>query len=363
MGKRIIFTVTNDLSYDQRMIRICTSLAKAGFEVLLVGRSAKNSIPLIHQPFLQKRLNPLFQKGKLFYVSFNIQLFFYLLFKKTHAICAIDLDTILPCFIISKIKNAVRIYDAHELFCEMKEIVTRPAIYSVWKYIERITVPKFSNGYTVNTMIAQEFNKMYGVAYETIRNISSLENFNPIIKNEKFILYQGAVNEGRGFEILIPAMQFVNVPLLIYGDGNFLDQSKELVKRHNLDHKIFFKGKLPPIELKMVTRTASIGITIFEEQGMSNIYSLANRYFDYLHAGVPQLCVDFPAYRELNNLYEVAVLLTSPDADKIALELNNLLNNDIRYNELVKNCERARLILNWQEEEIKLIKFYKKIMF
>ena len=98
MSKTIIFTVTTDLTYDQRMIRICTSLAKAGYDVILVGRKVSSSKPLTTQPFKQKRIICLFEKGKLFYAEYNIRLFFYLLFKKMDCIGAIDLDTILPSF-------------------------------------------------------------------------------------------------------------------------------------------------------------------------------------------------------------------------------------------------------------------------
>src|SRR5678815_5747716 len=98
--KRLVFTVTNDLSYDQRMIRICTTLAQAGYDVMLVGRKMKGSIPLQERPFRQKRLVNLFQKGKLFYIEYNIHLFCLLLFKRADLICAIDLDTILPLSLI-----------------------------------------------------------------------------------------------------------------------------------------------------------------------------------------------------------------------------------------------------------------------
>ncbi|MGF2414534.1 MAG: hypothetical protein ACQUYJ_19520, partial [Ferruginibacter sp.] len=229
----LVFTVTTDLTYDQRMIRICTSLANAGYNVTLVGRKLKASLPLAAQPFVQKRLYCFFEKGKLFYAEYNIRLFFYLLVKKMDCIGAIDLDTILPGYFISTIKKVKRVYDAHELFCEMKEIATRPAIYKAWKKIERYTVPKFTNGYTVNQPIADEFKKMYGVNYEVIRNIALLREINLTEKKEKFILYQGAVNEGRSFETLIPAMKQVNCTLIICGDGNFMEQAKSLVTENN----------------------------------------------------------------------------------------------------------------------------------
>ena len=361
IGRSILFTVTTDLTYDQRMIRICSSLVQAGYKVTLVGRKMKNSIPLNEKSFKQKRINCLFEKGKLFYAEYNIRLFFFLLFKKMDCIGAIDLDTILPCYFISRIKKTKRVYDAHELFCEMKEIVTRPVIYKVWKKIEQFTVPKFRAGYTVNQFIAAEFKKMYGVDYGVIRNIALLRQLPKVEKKEKFILYQGAVNEGRSFETLIPAMKEVDCKLVICGDGNFMQQAQLLVKENNLQQKVIFKGKITPEELRTITSQAYIGVTLFENKGLSNYYSLANRFFDYLHAGIPQLCVDYPVYKEINEQQPVAALVNDISSVNIAFQLNNLLHNEVVYNKLQQNCINVRETLNWQAEEKKLFKFYNNL--
>jgi glycosyltransferase involved in cell wall biosynthesis len=344
------------------MIRICSSLSAAGYDVTLVGRKLRSSVPLTAKAFKQKRLSCFFEKGKLFYAEYNIRLFFYLLFKKMDCICAIDLDTILPCLYISKMKNTTRVYDAHELFCEMKEIVSRPAIYRAWKWIERHTVPHFKYGYTVNQPIADEFRRMYGVQYEVIRNIALLKEIQPLEKNEKFILYQGAVNEGRSFETLIPAFKDVNARLIICGDGNFMQQARQLVAGHRLEDKVSFKGKIKPAELASITQQAYIGITLFDDRGLSNYYSLANRFFDYIHAGIPQLCVDYPVYREINSQLPVAVLVDDLSAANLSAQLNNLLGNQVVYRQLRQNCLELRKTLNWQEEEKKLISFYGKIL-
>jgi glycosyltransferase involved in cell wall biosynthesis len=357
----IYFTVTTDLSYDQRMIRICTSLASAGYKVTLVGRKRKSSINLIEQPFTQKRLSCFFEKGKLFYAEYNLRLFFYLLTQKMDGICAIDLDSILPVYFASRIKNIPRIYDAHELFCEMKEIVSRPHIYKAWKWIEQKTVPHFKYGYTVNKPIADEFNKMYGHRYEVIRSIALFRETTPNPAEEHFILYQGAVNEGRSFETLIPAMQLVDATLVICGDGNFMQQAKNLVVQYQLQDKIIFKGMLPPEELRIITNKAYIGITLFEKAALSNYYSLANRFFDYMHAGVPQLCVNYPVYKEINNLREIAVLIDELSVQAIATALNKLLTNTAHWQQLQDNCRLSARELNWQNEEKKLITFYKQL--
>ena len=364
MGKpfHIICTVTNDLNFDQRMIRICTSLANHGYKVTLTGRKLPDSQPLTKRPFRQVQLSCYFKKGALFYAEYNLRLFLWLLFQQADCICAIDLDTILPCLWVSKIKRWERVYDAHELFCEMKEVVSRPSRYKIWKKIEQYAVPQFSHGYTVCLPIADEFKKMYGVEYDVIRNIAVLKDDKPQpIRQSKFFIYQGAVNEGRSFETLIPAMQKVNAPLLIFGDGNHFTKTASLIEQYGLRDQVQLMGKLTPEALRAETELAYAGITLFENNGYSNYVSLANRFFDYIHAGIPQLCVDYPSYRAINDEWEVALLIKDLSPETIADALNLLLSDDVLYARLRNNCLKARHSLNWQEEEKKLINFYRHI--
>lgn len=364
-SQKLIFAVTNDLSYDQRMIRICSSLARQGYLVTLVGRKLPGSITLIPMPFKQFRMKCFFNEGFTFYAEYNIRLFFFLLFKDTTLVCSVDLDTILPCYLISLIKNIPRVYDAHELFCEMKEVVTRPRIYQFWKKIERFAVPRFNYGYTVNENIVAEFEKEYGVHYETIRNLPyrSERNSENILSGEtrKFILYQGAVNEGRCFETLIPAFHLINADLIICGDGNFMQQAKQLVIENKLKHKIVFTGALAPAILKTYTEKAYAGVNIIENKGRSNHLSLSNRFFDYIQSGLPQVCVDYPAYRQINNDFNCAYLINDTTPETISTAINRLLNDGELYNALQQNCIRAAAIYNWNNEEPKLLSFYKNI--
>ena len=358
--KNIICTVTNDLNFDQRMIRICNSLANNGYSVTLVGRKLPDSKELTQRSFRQVRLFCFFTKGPLFYAEYNFRLFFWLLFQKTDLICAIDLDTILPCLWVSQVKKTERVYDAHELFCEMKEIVTRPSRYRIWKKIEQYAVPKFRYGYTVCAPIAEEFKKMYDVSYGVIRNVP-MPSSSPTIDKPSFFIYQGAVNEGRSFETLIPAMKHVPAPLKIFGDGNFMETTRALIEQHDLRDKVSLMGKLKPETLKEQTTLAHAGITLFENNGHSNYLSLANRFFDYINAGIPQICVDYPAYREINQQFEVALLINDLSPESIAAALNLLLTDSVLHSGLKKNCLEARKVLNWQVEEKKLINFYRCI--
>jgi glycosyltransferase involved in cell wall biosynthesis len=365
------------------MQRICTSVAGAGYQVLLVGRRLKNSKALAEMPFTQKRLRCLFSKGFAFYAEYNLRLFCWLLFKKADIVCAIDLDTILPVFFVTALRGRKRVYDAHELFTEQIEIIARPFVHKVWLRIEKFAVPKFTYGYTVNQFIADEFKRRYGVNYAVIRNLPVLTdtfeqqaplnttrivngektgNWKPETGNRKFIIYQGAVNEGRCFETLIPAMKLVDARLVICGEGNFFEQVKQLVKENGVESKMELKGYVLPADLKKLTPQAYIAVTLFEHTGLNQYYSLGNRFFDYIMAGVPQVCVDYPEYRAINDNYNVAYLIPNTTITTIAAALNKLLNDNVVHNYLAGNCMEARKQLHWQNEANKLVEFYNRLM-
>jgi glycosyltransferase involved in cell wall biosynthesis len=259
------------------------------------------------------------------------------------------------------LKRIPRIYDAHELFTELKEVVTRPSIHRKWLRIEKHTVPKFRFGYTVSEGIAEEFKKRYGVEYSVIRNLPVLRSFNAGHTKGNYILYQGAVNEARAFEYLVPAMQKVKSKLVVCGDGNFMPQLKKLIQEYGLEEKIELKGKLTPDALWQVSISSSIGIAIAEKQGLNQYLALPNKFFDYMHAGLPQVTMNFPEYQKINSRFEVAVLVDDLAPERIALAINNLLDDDVLYMRMRENCLKARLVLNWQEEEKKLVAFYQHI--
>jgi len=360
--KQIYFTVTNDLTYDQRMQRICTSLSDAGYSVTLVGRILKSSVALQQRPYTQKRLRCFFNKGVLFYAEYNLRLFFFLLAKKMDAVCAIDLDTILPCLYVSKLKGIVRIYDAHEYFTELKEVRTRKFVRNFWTKIERTALPKFADGYTVSEGLAVEFKRKYKHNYRVIRNLPVLKPLQENIQRENFLLFQGTVNEARGFEYLIPAMKRIPYRLVICGDGNFMAQLQNLIRINDVENKVELKGMMLPEDLRPLAQQASLGIGLAEKEGINQYYALPNKFLEYMHAGLPQIAMNFPEYQKINHCYTVAVLLDELSVETVANIINQTMANEELRMRLQKNALHAREIYCWQQEEKCLIEFYASLL-
>jgi glycosyltransferase involved in cell wall biosynthesis len=374
--RKIIFTVTNDLTYDQRMQRICTTLAEADYDVLLVGRKLTNSKKLKPFSFQTKRLYCFFTKGAKFYVEYNIRLFFFLLFNRFDAICSIDLDTILSGFYAAKWKRKIQIYDAHEYFTEVPELVERPKVKAIWERITNKTIPNIQYAYTVGEGLQRIFTERYGVPFGVFRNLPFAINkdikpieiqrvidiYNVQKTNKKVILYQGALNDGRGIEETIKAMQFIeNAELWLAGEGDLSEHLRQLTKNLKLESKVRFLGFVLPNDLKAITQLSDIGLNLLKNKGLSYYFSLANKCFDYIQAEKPALHRNFPEYQAINEAFEIGILLNDLQTETIVDSLKKLLDNPLKYNELKENCRKAKIVYTWEKEGAKLIAFYNDI--
>ena len=362
--KKIIVTVSNDLTYDQRMIRICTSLIDSDYEVLLVGRKLSTSLPIIEQVFSQKRLSCWFNKGKLFYIEYNLRLFIYLFFKPADAYSVVDLDTLVSGTFLAKIKSKILIFDAHEYFEEVPEVTNRPMVKKIWKMIAHWFIPQADLAYTVNRALADIFTKKYHKKFEVIRSVPYPYPLlhTKIIKTPRIILYQGALNMGRGLTQLIEAMQHIDAECWIAGEGDLSGKLRILVEDLNLKHKVKFLGYIQPDELKHITSQVYLGYNVMENIGLSYYYSLANKFFDYIQAEVPQICAPFPEYKHINQKFEVAVL-SNCTVKEIVSGINILLLDSQFYSKLQSECIRAKPIFNWENEDEKLKSLYRNVVY
>lgn len=354
------------------MIRICSSLAGAGYEVYLVGRKRSKSIPLKIEAFQQKRLFCFFQKGKFFYLEYNLRLLIFLLFKKYDALCAIDLDTIGPLFLLKKLRRKPLIYDAHEYFTEVPEVVDRPFTKSAWEWLAKRTIPKLKYCYTVGPQLARIFKEQYGTTFEVIRNVpltnqstkNNKSSITPLVESgDQILLYQGALNAGRGLECCLEAMTILpgHIKLWLVGEGDLSIDLRTQTKSLELEDRVHFLGFRPPAELPSITQKAQIGLNLLENKGLSYYYSLANKCFDYIQAELPAIHMDFPEYRTLQEQYLAFLLLPHLDSKVLATAIQDILRDTKTYQKMQGTCREAALVWNWGNEERVLLEFYDAI--
>ncbi len=372
--KKAIVSVINDLTTDQRVHKVCMSLYNLGYDVTLVGRRQRKSLPLAERTYKTKRMFLLFEKGPLFYAEYQFRLFLYLLFHKADVLVSNDLDTLWPNYKISKLKSANLVYDSHELFCEVPELQKNPKKKNIWKNIERKIFPKLKYVFTVNDSIAKIYSEEYKVDVKVVRNIPLLAS-QTTIKNsskhqlgipsdKKIIVLQGAgINMDRGAEEAVEAMQYVeNALLLIIGSGDVMDVLKQMMEKLKLNDKIKFIGKVPFQKLVQYTRCADLGLTLDKDTNINYRYSLPNKLFDYMHAGVPVLASGLVEIKNIITMYEIGDCIDSHDPKHIADKINHILKDETTLQLWKKNTKIASEKLNWETEEKQLKDVYSQFL-
>ena len=365
----VYISVTNDIVTDRRVSKIAFSLHKSGANVSIIGRKLKDSLPLPKMPYKLRRFKLLFNKGPVFYVEFNIRLFFYLSFKKVDVLVANDLDTLLANFLVSKIRKKQLVYDSHEYFTEVPELVGRDFVKKIWTKLEGKILPGIKYSYTVCDSIANNYSDIYGISMHVIRNYSSCnttysgEKVNIRQRDEGIIIYQGVVNLGRGLELAIQAMKFVdNAKLIIIGDGDIKDKLKQLVSKSDLDDKVQFIKRMPYEELMSYTKQADLGISLEENLGLNYYYALPNKLFDYIHAGIPVLVSDFPEMAKIVKEYDVGLTTKTSDPEELADLFVEMISNKEKRNIWKQNTNSAAKELCWENEEKKLLAIYSEVI-
>lgn len=370
MQKKVIVSVINDLVTDQRVNKVCQTLLSMKCDVLLVGRKMHNSPELDSREYKMHRMNLMFEKGPLFYTEFNIRLFLLLIFKRADMLISNDLDTLIPNYLVSKIKKTPLVYDSHEYFTEVPELVKRKHIQHIWKFIERKIFPKLTNVITVNDSIADLYYNDYGIRPYVVRNIPRSTK-SPIKATRKslglpedtniLILQGSGINVQRGAEELIEAMQFVdNAILLIIGGGDVINHLIEMVSKLGIKNKIIFKPRLPYDQMMQYTAVADLGLTLDKATNLNYKYSLPNKLFDYIQAGIPVLSSPLPEIEKIITKYDVGDFISDHKPRNIAEKINHILNNQALITKWKKNCSLAAEKLTWENEETILKEIYSK---
>jgi len=324
--KRVYITVINDLATDQRVLRVVKMLMAQGMDVTCIGRRLKHSPGLEHVPFKSRRFRMLFTAGPFFYACFNFRLLLTLLFVRKPALfISNDLDTLPATYMAAWFRKVRLIYDSHELFTQVPELIQRKRIQNLWKRIEAIFVPRVDYALTVSYPIAEIYRRLYKTRFKVVRNVPERRKAeqNLSIRKEydgkSIIIYQGALNVGRGLEMMIHSMQFLDdAVFIIAGTGDIDAKLRSLTEELGVAGKVFFKGRLLPEDLAELTMSADLGISLEEDRGLNYRYALPNKIFDYIQCRIPVLCSALPEMSRIVETYGIGIATNEKNPKKLA---------------------------------------------
>jgi len=379
--KLIVVTVISDLVTDYRVHKICQSLHQEGYRVLLIGRHHPLSPEIRPRDYPTVRLKTLFRSTFLFYLEFNIRLFIRLLRERPAILLGNDLDVMPATLSAARIRKTPVVYDTHEFFLGMAGMDRKPVRRAVWKWIESRTFSRLKYIYTVSDSIGNLYRKIYLKKVLTVRNlplrnsgdtelsrpekswINSVDNKIP--DNRHILIFQGAgINESRGAEELVYSMLFLEADkyhLVIVGGGDVMIKLERIIEQNYLASKVTLIPKVPFSVLGHFTRKAHLGISIDKGSVLNHRYSLPNKLFEYLHAGVPVLASRLTEQEKIIQQYDVGTFIENHQPEHIAQRIRAVFSDPETMERWKRNCCRVKEELNWENESKKLIDIFKQV--
>jgi glycosyltransferase involved in cell wall biosynthesis len=238
--------------------------------------------------------------------------------------------------------------------------------------MEELVFPHLKNVMTVSDSIAERYEKEYSILPVTIRNcaVGSIESskyskpelgINP---GHLLLILQGAgIKTDRGGEELIEAISITEeVSLLIVGSGDILQLLKEKVKISGLNDRVKFIPKIPCLDLMKYTRSADAGLSLDKNTNLNHVFSLPNKLFDYINAGIPVVASDLVEIKKILVGHNCGIIIPEVSPSEISKAVKKLRDDPSLLAELKHNAVIASMSVNWEIESVKVRAFYKDVL-
>jgi glycosyltransferase involved in cell wall biosynthesis len=205
-----------------------------------------------------------------------------------------------------------------------------------------------------------------------VRNVPARPDHSPTLPSrddlnlpseKKILIFQGAgINIQRGAEEAVEAMRYLDGVLLLFvGDGDVVETLKENVAHQGLDHKVRFIPRVPMEVLHHYTRLADGGLTLDKDTNINYRYSLPNKLFDYIHAGIPVLASDLPEISRIIRQYNIGMVVPAHKPEMLAEAMRTLLFDQKLREQWSENLPKAAADLCWENEREVLLNLIKSV--
>lgn len=379
---RICMTVLNNFRHDARVRREARALASAGHEVLVLAleapdlpdRESMAGFDVRRIPIRSRSLPNCGPVRLIQYLEHLIRTLLAALAWRADVYHAHNANTLLIARLAAGLRRARLVYDAHELETERNwgSSNLSPLVRRLWTLPERLFIQRADAVITVCDSIADQLERSYAVEPPwVLRNMPRHQGFSRSVdvraqigleQDKSLVLYQGGIKANRGIEQMIEAMTLLDEAVLVLlGAGPMLEPMRAQVDERSLTDRVFFLGHIALANLPAYTASADLGLALIQNACLSYYYSLPNKLFEYIHAGLPVVISDFPEMARVVRKYELGELVDPSDPVEIAAAIQRILADPDYYRLLQENAAKASAVLSWDREARKLVRLYRTL--
>lgn len=371
MKKTMLFVSFDPIEFRRRVLNQIETAKASGFEVKVISTT---KLDLVKQQFdfdyAAVTLPNFLNRGIITYPLFNFILLIRILFKKIDVIHFRGLIPIPTLLIRQWFNKSQLIYDAHEYFRGHLIFKHRPVRKAIWMWFEGRIIKHLETIITVCEPLAELLKKDYPniKSVKVIRSVPELsaDKDRTVQKSdaERLVVFHGYFLPGRALENIIKAMVKIkddSIKLMIIGEGLLEDILKDLTNNLGLDRKIQFHPFIANEQLIEFISKAELGLTIIEADCTNRKYALPNKFFEYIHAGLPVLASNIPTLQMYVDKYQVGQTVDPSNIEGIAQTIESMLADRKKLKTWQENCRKAAKELNWANETKKLGEIYRKL--
>ena len=321
--KRVLHISHTDIRSDSRILKEMLAISKLSefklfglginrFDGQLPSKSSEQlsintkKILALKFKFLPSTLRYFFEVCELSLIAF-----IEIIKIKPHIVHCHDVNPLPLVTLMSFLIKYKIIYDAHELESDRNGISKTNG--RLVKFIEKICWKRINSFITVSESVGEWYLNEYGTKDVTIiynaplfdKEDRELANLNKDyfrtkynIKHSKLVgVYVGIFQSGRGIEKLIRLYEKLNndFHLIFLGYGTDIETVKSASKENT---NIHYHEKIDHNKVVSILSSADIGYCLLEEVSLSDYYSLPNKIFEYMNAGLFCISCDFPEIKK-----------------------------------------------------------------
>ncbi len=291
-----------------------------------------------------------------------------------------DGNTLAPALWIGHRSGAQIVYDSHELWLHRNVRTDRPLAPWVEACIEKWAIGRAAGVITVSPSIATWLQRRYRLRRRptVVRNAprtrcakapeapvrrGRLRELANLTDHEQVIAYGGRITTSRGIEETVHALamlpQTVHFVLLGYGEPDYLARLHTLINHHRIGDRVHLVGAVGSDEVSEALADADVSVVFVRPICKSYEFSLPNKLFESIHAGVPVVAADLPDTAALVRKHQVGETFATADPVDMARTIEAVLADPEAYRSAAR---RAASLVTWQHEEVGLLALYAAVL-
>ncbi|MFK5584301.1 glycosyltransferase [Serinicoccus sp. LYQ131] len=287
-----------------------------------------------------------------------------------------DANSLVPALLTTAGTPGRVVYDSHELWRRRNTRQDRWLAPAVDALVETLGTRLAAGVITVSPSIVDWLQRRYRLTDPPtlVRNIPTARQVPPreggrlramagLGEDDKVVSYTGSITTGRGLEETVDALALlgddVHLVLLGYGAPQYVTRLLVRARQAGVADRMHLVGAVPSELVPQTLADADVAVVYVRPICLSYRFSLPNKLFESIHAGLPIVAADLPDTAEVVRRYGVGEVFDARSPAELAEAIRAVLADPGEYR---RAAGAASASLTWEGEAERMLGLYARVL-